>query len=61
MKEKEYDVNATLPNNKENVEKKSNDFLVLKNENAYANGKKMTADEFFAMSEMILGCMDTGR
>lgn len=61
MKEKEYDVNATFKNNKENVAKKSNDCFVLQNENAYANGKKMTADEFFAMSEMILGGMDIDR
>lgn len=32
--------------------------LILKNENAYSNGKKMTADEFFAMSGMLLDNMD---
>jgi hypothetical protein len=40
------------------TEQDENVNLVIKNENAYANGKKMTCEEFFALSEMILGSRD---
>lgn len=44
-------------NEEERAKKDENGFL-LRNENAYSNGKKMTADEFFAMSSMLLDNMD---
>lgn len=58
LKQRTEEYKKIAEENKRNRAMRDEKGFLLRNENAYSNGKKMTADEFFAMSGMLLDNMD---